>query len=42
MYSLATGLAFLFDGAVALSTSAPVLLAEAQGRLNGPLGVTVA
>lgn len=40
-YSLATGLAFLFDGARALATTAPVLLAEAHRRWNGPLGMTV-
>lgn len=37
-YRLATGLAYLVDGAVALLTSATVLLAEAQSRLDGPLG----
>ncbi len=39
-YSLATGLAFLFGGAVALKISATVLLAEARTRLDGPLGTT--
>jgi hypothetical protein len=39
-YSLATGLAFLFGGAVALKISATVLLAEARTRLDGPLGST--
>ena len=38
MYRLATGLAFLVEGAMVLSTSATVLLAEAQTRLDGPLG----
>jgi hypothetical protein len=38
-YSLATGLAFLFDGARALSTSATALLAEAQQGLDGTLGI---
>ena len=38
-YSLATGLAFLFDGACALSTSATALLAEAQQGLDGTLGI---
>lgn len=38
-YSLAIGLAFLVEGAVVLSTSATVLLAEAQMRLDGPLGI---
>ena len=42
MYSRGTGLAFLFDGAMALSISAPVLLAEAYGRLTGPRCMTVA
>lgn len=39
-YSLATGLAFLFGGAVALKISATVLLAEARTRLDGKLGTT--
>ena len=39
-YCLATGLAFLVRGAVALSTSTTVLLAEAHGRLDGPLHMT--
>ena len=39
VYRLATGLAFLVEGAGALSTSATVLLAEAQARLDGPLGI---
>ena len=38
-YRLAMGLAFLVHGAQALSTSATVLLAEAQARLDGPLGI---
>jgi hypothetical protein len=38
-YRLAMGLAFLVHGAAALSTSATVLLAEAQTRLDGPLGI---
>lgn len=38
VYRLATGLAFLVEGAMVLSTSATVLLAEAQTRLDGPLG----
>jgi len=37
-YSLATGLAFLFGGAVALEISATVLLAEVRKRLDGKLG----
>lgn len=37
-YRLATGLAFLVEGAVALSISATALLAEAQQGLNGTLG----
>ena len=37
-YSLATGLAFLFGGAVALKISATVLLAEVRTRLDGKLG----
>jgi len=41
-YSLATGLAFLFDGARALAISATVLLAEAHRRLDGPLGIAAA
>lgn len=42
-YSLATALAFLFGGAVALDTpeiSATVLLLEARRRLDGPLSRT--
>ena len=39
-YRLATALAFLVDGAVALSTSVTVLLAEAQKGLDGPLGTS--
>lgn len=38
IYRLQTGLAYLVDGAVALSTSVTVLLAEAHRRLDGPLG----
>ncbi len=39
VYRLAIGLVFLVEGAVALSTSATVLLAEALKRLDGPLGI---
>ena len=39
VYSLATALAFLFEGAVALAAPIPVLLAEAHRRLDGPLGI---
>lgn len=37
VYSLATALAFLFEGAVALQIAIPALLAEALGRLDGPI-----
>ena len=37
-YRLATGLAFLVEGAAALSISATALLAEAQQRIDGTLG----
>jgi hypothetical protein len=40
VYRLATGLVFLVDGALALATSATVLLAEALKRLDGPLGIS--
>lgn len=39
-YRLATALAFLVHGAVALSTSVTVLLAEAQKGLDGTLGTS--
>lgn len=39
-YRLATGLAFLVQGADALSTSVTVLLAEARKGLDGPLGIS--
>ena len=42
VYSLATGLTFLFAGAVALSTTATVLLAEAHRRLDGQMIITAA
>lgn len=38
VYSFALALAFLFEGARALSTRLPVLLAEAHRRLDRPLG----
>lgn len=42
VYSLATALTFLFAGALALRTTATVLLAEAHRRLDGPLIITAA
>ena len=39
VYSFALALAFLFEGARALSTRLPVLLAEAHRRLDRPLGI---
>lgn len=41
VYSLTLALAFLFEGAVALPTRLPILLAEAHRRLDGPLGIAV-
>ncbi|MFH1468991.1 MAG: hypothetical protein ABIO70_31685 [Pseudomonadota bacterium] len=40
VYSLATALTFLFAGALALKTTATVLLAEAHRRLDGPMSIT--
>lgn len=37
VYSLATALAFLFKGAVALRIAVPILLVEALRRLDGPI-----
>lgn len=39
-YRLATGLAFLVEGALVLSISATALLAEAQQRFDGTLGTS--
>jgi hypothetical protein len=42
VYSLAIALTFLFAGAVALETTATVLLAEAHRRMDGHLAITAA